>query len=278
MAAPSQPIVRLAPEDLDDTLALAADRGWQPDARKWALLLEVGEVYGVRAPAGGLAGSVTVTHYGSELAVVSMMLVRARFEGRGLGRRLMTHALERAGDATVFLYATPLGRALYEKLDFRVISAVTTSIGRFTAGPSGATRAADPGDLPAILALDAAATGIDRSELLTRYLGLARELRVLERDGAVQGFAAAAGTAERVVVGPLVAPDAHAARALIADVASASDAPVRLDVDARHDGLCEWARARGVEPADRAWLMVRGDRELPGARERLVLPASLALG
>lgn len=278
MAPPPQPIVRLAPEELGATLELAADRGWRPDPRKWALLLDVAEVYGVRAPAGGLAGTVTVTRYGSELAVVSMMLVGTRFAGRGLGRRLMMHALEQAGDATVFLYATPLGRALYEKLGFRVLGAVTTLVGRFTAGPTGATRAADPGDLAAILALDAAAIGSDRSELLTHYLGLAEQLRVLERDGAVQGFAAAAGTAEPVVVGPLVAPDTGAARALIADIASSIDAPVRLDLDECHDGLCEWARARGVEPTDRVWLMVRGDRELPGARERLVLPASLALG
>ena len=64
-----------------------------------------------------------LTRYGGGLAAVGMMLVAAQREGRGLGRRLMTHLLDRAGDATVFLTATPLGRPLYEKLGFQRASA-----------------------------------------------------------------------------------------------------------------------------------------------------------
>jgi GNAT superfamily N-acetyltransferase len=272
-------ISRLAYEDLDACLELAADREWQPEWRKWALLFEVGEVYAIRDPAGGLAGSVTLTRYGPDLAIVSMMLVASRFGGRGLGRRLMTHVLAQAGDATVFLYATPLGRPLYEKLGFRSISTVTTSVGRFTApAAAGGTRPAQERDLDAILALDAAANGVDRSELLTGYFRLAEQLRVLERHGAVRAYAAAAGNVDTVVVGPLIAPDLDAARALISDVAGAIDAPVRLDLDQRHDGLLEWAEQRGVAPRFDTALMVHGDRELPGARERLVLPVMQALG
>jgi hypothetical protein len=53
---------------------------------------------------------------------------------------------------------------------------------------------------------------------------------------------------------------------------------VRLDVDDRHDGLVEWAADHGVQPRDGVWLMVRGERELPGDRARLVLPMMLAAG
>jgi GNAT superfamily N-acetyltransferase len=271
-------ITRLAPGDLDACLELAADREWRPERRKWALLFEVGEVHGIRDPAGGLAGSVTLTRYGPDLAIVSMMLVAARFGRRGLGRRLMSHVLAEAGDTTVFLYATPLGRSLYEQVGFRAVGSVTTSVGRFTGAPAGGTRPAEPRDRDAILALDAAAVGAGRADVLTRYLALAEQLRVIERDGAVRGFAAAAANVDNVVVGPLIAPDIDAARTLISDVASAIDAPVRLDLDHRHDGLLEWAAERGVAPASDAWLMVHGGRDLPGARERLVLPVMQALG
>ena len=271
-------ITRLGPGDLNACLELAAGRDWRPERRKWALLFEVGDVYGIRDPAGGLAGSVTLTRYGPDLAIVSMMLVAARFAGRGLGRRLMSHVLAQAGDTTTFLYATPLGRPLYDKVGFRAVGSVTTSVGRFTGGPAGGTRPAEPRDRDAILALDAEAVGADRTDLLTRYFGLAEQLRVIERDGAVRGFAAAAANVENVVVGPLVAPDLDVARTLIADVASAIDAPVRLDLDHRHDGLLEWAAERGVTPANDASLMVRGGRDLPGARERLILPVMQALG
>jgi GNAT superfamily N-acetyltransferase len=271
-------ISRLGGSDLDACLELAADRDWRPERRKWALLFDVGEVYGIRDPAGGLAGTVTLTRYGPELAIVSMMLVASRFGGRGLGRRLMTHTLGQAGDVTVFLYATPLGRPLYEKLGFRAVGTVTTGVGRFIGAPAGGTRPAEPRDRAAMLALDAAAIGADRSDLLTRYFRLAEQLRVIERDGAVRGFAAAAPNVHNVVVGPLIAPDLDAARTLIADVASAIDGPVRLDLDRRHDGLTEWARERGVDPSYDTSLMVHGDRDLPGARERLVLPVMQALG
>jgi GNAT superfamily N-acetyltransferase len=273
------PITRLAAPDLDDCLELAADRGWQPERRKWALMFELGEVYGIRDPAGGLAGSVTLTRYGRELAVVGMMLVAARHERRGLGGRLMARVLAEAGDATVFLYATSFGRPLYERLGFRAIGELTTALGRFTGAPAGGSRPAEARDGGAIAALDTAAVGADRARLVTAYLQLADQVRVVERDGAVCGYAALApGGGGSMVVGPVIAPDLDAARTLIADLASGIDAPVRLDIEHRHDGLREWARERGVKPHDDAVLMVHGARELPGARRRLVLPMTLALG
>jgi GNAT superfamily N-acetyltransferase len=271
-------IERLAEPDLDACLALAASRGWQPDRHRWQLLVEAAELHGIRDPAGGLAGCVALTRYGSGLAAVGMMLVAERFGRQGLGRRLMEHVLERAGDAVVFLYATPFGRPLYERLGFRSVGTATTSIGHFRGGAPGGTRAATPGDHDAVVALDAAALGADRGGMLRRFLASASQLRVLERDGALRGFAAASTHGDATVVGPLVAPDLGAARTLIADVAARVDGPVRLDLDDRHDGLREWAADHGVEPRDGVWLMVRGERELPGDRARLVLPMMLAAG
>jgi GNAT superfamily N-acetyltransferase len=51
-----------------------------------------------------------------------MVLVAARCEGRGLGRRIMAHAMARAGDAVLTLYATDRGRPLYERLGFRSVA------------------------------------------------------------------------------------------------------------------------------------------------------------
>jgi GNAT superfamily N-acetyltransferase len=269
------PITPLAAADLDACLALAADRGWRPERRKWALMFELGDVYGIRDPDGGLAATVTLTRYGRDLAVVGMMLVATRHGRRGLGARLMSHALAQAGSATVFLYATSFGRPLYERLGFRVVGDVTTAVGRFTGGPAGGSRHAEPGDGGAILALDAAAIGADRGRLVAGYLRLADQVRVVERDGAVVGYGVAASGGDGVVVGPVIAHDLDAARTLIADVASTIDAPVRLDLDHR---LREWATERGIAPRDATVLMVHGDRELPGAREQLVLPMTLALG
>ena len=180
--------------DLPACLALAADRDWQPEEHKWRLLLEGGEAFGIDDDdGGGLAGSVVLTRYGDALAAVGMMLVAARREGRGLGRRLMTHLLDRAGDATVFLTATPLGRPLYEKLGVPPIGTLTTYVGPLRRRARPASRARrSPADLEPILALDAAAYGADRSGLLRRYLALAEHVRVVERDGALVAYGARA--------------------------------------------------------------------------------------
>jgi hypothetical protein len=97
-------------------------------------------------------------------------------------------------------------------------------------------------------------------------------------DGTVRGYGAAAPHAGVTTVGPLVAPDPDAARALIADLAGNVDGQVRLDVDHRHDALMAWAAEHGVAPGDGVTLMVQGDRDLPGHRGRLFLPVMLALG
>jgi hypothetical protein len=94
----------------------------------------------------------------------------------------------------------------------------------------------------------------------------------------VCGYGAAAPNAGNTVVGPVVAPDADAGRALVADLAAGVDGPVRLDVDHRHAGLLAWAAEHGVAPGDTVTFMVRGADALPGERRRLILPAMLAVG
>jgi predicted N-acetyltransferase YhbS len=271
-------IEQLGTADLDACLALAASRGWRPERRRWRLLFDVGAVFGIRAPGGGLAGCVSVVRYGDALAAVGMMLVAEPFERRGLGRRLMERALAAAGEATVMLYATPFGRPLYERLGFVATGAATTCLGPFAGGPSGASRPATAADRDAIAALDAAAFGADRSALRDGYLAFADDVRVLERDGAVAGYGAATAHAGNAIVGPVVAPDAGAARALIADLAAGFDGTVRLDVDQRDGELIAWAAAHGVAPGDEVTFMVRGGRALPGERDRLILPVMLAVG
>ncbi len=140
-AATFPPIRRLTPDDRERCIALAVDRGWSPESAKWTLLLAASEVFGVDAPDGrGLAGSVTLTRWGPDLAAVGMMLVAARYGRRGLGRALMEHLLRAAGpDATVTLFATDMGRPLYEQLGFRPVRRNVSFVGRFR--PPGRLRA-----------------------------------------------------------------------------------------------------------------------------------------
>ena len=288
----------LTSADLPGCLALARDRGWLPEERKWRLLFDLAVVYGVRDPGGELAGVAVLTRYRAELAVIGMMLVATRYGGRGLGRALMNHALAEAGDAIVFLHATPIGRPLYEKLGFVPVGASHTYLGTFRpalpavpdaqAGPrparpevpaaEGGSRPAGPGDLMAIRRLDARANGTDRALLVRRLPGFTEQLRVTERPGGITGYAGAYWGVRYACIGPVIAETVDDAKTLIADVAGAIAGPVRVDLGDRHPQLREWAASHGLTPGVSAALMVLGGRPLPGDRSRCFAPLMRALG
>ncbi|MEU7909705.1 GNAT family N-acetyltransferase [Microbispora bryophytorum] len=291
------PVRRLGPEDLDRCLALSEDRAWGREERKWLFLLENAEVYAIEAPSGELAGAVTLTRYGTTAAGIGMMLVATRYGGRGLGRRLMTHVLDTAGDATVFLWATELGRPLYEKLGFETLGVTEARVGRLRPGDDpvltrpadlgpdlGPDLDADPGsdsdsDLDALLALDAEVFGADRAALLARLFAFAEEVRVVEDETGPTGYAVSWRAMNNMLfIGPVVAGDEAAARALVTDLARDADGLVRIEVERTRPGLLGWLGERGVSPAFSTSFMVHGGRPLPGDRTRMYAPMMLAMG
>ena len=155
------PVRRLSVADLPACLDLAADRNWTREERKWRLLFEVSEVYGLDDPAGGgLAGAVVLTRYGLDLAAIGMMLVATRYGRRGLGSRLMTHALEQAAGAVVYLTATEFGRPLYQGLGFRALDVSVTHRGLLRAGPAAAGTVEAGSAAAGIVEAGSAAAGI----------------------------------------------------------------------------------------------------------------------
>jgi GNAT superfamily N-acetyltransferase len=284
---------RLGPDDLKACVALSVDREWSPEEAKWSLLLAASEVFGVDAPDGrGLAGAVVLTRWAADYAAVGMMLVAARYERRGLGRALLEHLLRAAGeDATVTLFATDMGRPLYEKLGFKPVRRNVSFIGQFRpaasdnskkrAAPSlaGSVRFATEADLPDILALDRAAFGADRGQFLTRLPAIADQMAVFEADGqGIVGYAAAwRNNPDSTVIGPLVAPDGETAKRLVATLAAGARTPVRLDLDPDRPELPGWAHARGLEPYGRTVVMAHGDLAPRGIPAHLFTPISVAL-
>jgi GNAT superfamily N-acetyltransferase len=283
-------------------VALAVDRGWSPERSKWSLLLGACQAFGVDAPDGrGLAGAVVLTRWGPDLASVGMMLVAARYGRRGLGRGLMEHVIAEAGDATVTLFATDLGRPLYEQLGFTPVRRSVSFVGAFRPGPAGAsaparasahagaagfTRAATEADLPAILTIDRAAFGADRGQIVSRLPGFADRIAVLAGDPhhgenphrGLRGYAAAwRNTPSSTVIGPLVAPDAEAAERLIVNLAARAHGTIRLDLDPDRPELPAWAAKHGLEPVSRTLVMAHGALVDRGTPDHLFTPISVAL-
>lgn len=270
-------IDRLTVDDLDACLALAQERDWPPERHKWALLFEVGTVYGVRDGAGRVIGTTILTRYGASLAAISMVLVARDHERRGIGGALMSHAIGEAGGATIVLNATEYGRPLYERLGFVTVGRTFTHIGHFTGVAEHASRPAGPGDLAAIHRLDTEVNGADRGILVDRLPGFAAQVRAVEGQGGITGYGAVWQNHDNGVIGPVVAETPRDARGLIADLAAGVEGPVRLDLDDRHPELFRWAVEQGLDLATSTVVMAHGG-PLPGDRRRWFVPMMQALG
>jgi GNAT superfamily N-acetyltransferase len=270
-------IKRLDATRLDDCLALAASREWSPEPHKWGLLFEVGDVWGIDDPDGGLAACVVSTRYGTRLSGIGMMLVAEKFGRQGLGTQLMKHAIGEAGTESTWLTATTYGRPLYERLGFRAIGESCIHLGEFRPPAPGTSREASTKDLQAIEGLDAEVFGAPRPEVLRRLPVFAERLRVIGGTGSIRGYGAAWRNVDYTVIGPLLAENEGMARDLIADLVAGIEGPIRLDIDDTHPELREWVESQGVRRGFRTTVMVHG-ASLPGDRDRLFLPLSVATG
>ena len=243
------------------------------------MILEHGHGLGVIIE-GRIEGTVVLTRVGHPLASISMMVVTPGLGRSGLGTQLLEAALESAGAATVFLYATDMGHGLYLRHGFVDAGATARLIGPFAGRPP---RRADirhlrRADHAAVVALDEAAQGAPRPGLLAWDLQAADAGLVAERDGEVVGFGLAREAMGRRILGPVAAVDEDAAIGLCSALASGASLPVQVDVGPGEGGLLAWGRAAGLAQAETRALMVRDGRPLPGQRALIRALASRAHG
>jgi len=128
-----------------------------------------GEVF-VAARDGELLGASGCASFGAS-GWIGAVAVVPEARRAGLGHALTEAAVTWLRDssvATIHLYATEMGRSIYQRLGF-VAEGTCVSLGgsRRRSRRSPGVRAARPGDLAAALALDRKATGEDRTGLLT---------------------------------------------------------------------------------------------------------------
>jgi non-ribosomal peptide synthetase component F len=198
---------------------------------------------GVDAPGHGLVATAATLPLGHEFGWISMMVVRADFRRRGLGRQLLGQCiLDLAAQGLVpGLDATPAGRELYQRHEFRDTWAMTRwkcerpGIAAGGAVPGLEVRAATAADLDMIAALDRRAFGCNRRSVLARLLERAPWLASLAlRAGEPCGFLLARDGREAFQVGPIAATDPEAATALLARTLVLLAGGAYVDVLDRH--------------------------------------------
>jgi predicted N-acetyltransferase YhbS len=252
---------RMNEGDIPAAHALSQAVRWPHRAEDWQFVLRVGTGY-VAEQDGAVIGTGLCWKQGAHHASLGMIIVSPQHQGKGIGRELMRLVLEELGDRCTLLNATAAGQPLYERMGFTAIGTLCQHQGSMAAIPAvtldgGArVRPAAPEELPAIIALANRATGMARDALVRELAGMG-EVSVLERDGVPLGFSILRQFGRGRVIGPLVAPDADGAKALIAHCSGAcAGSFVRIDIDDA-SGLGPWLEQAGLAQVDTAVIMAR---------------------
>jgi GNAT superfamily N-acetyltransferase len=229
---------------------------------------------------GRLSGTGIATANGS-VGWVGMIFVDEGLRGRGLGTSLtgaVIDRLEAEGCTTLALLASPLGRPIYERLGFTAETEYRLLVTHGGGGaPDEATggdpeghpsdlesllRPYRPGDLPAIAALDWAASGEDREHLLRVVVGPASTTVAVRPDGRIVGFDIAVPWGTHPTIAPELVDGVQLLQARRARGAAGSDVRTAIP-DVNREGLTAlenlgWRDERGltrmVRGAPLTWL------------------------
>ena len=275
---PIGPGYRLREASADDVAAIANLRrsvDWA--AHEWALRVVLdppARCLVVDGPAGEVVAVGSGIAYGS-LGFVGNMVVADGHRRGGLGSAILADVigfLEGVGCRRLELYATPVGRPLYERHGFRLTepSALARVEPRHLGSrlEDGADSvsvdvAVGADDLERIAAYDAPRFGGDRRAVL-RALPIDRSspLLVASRDGTLVGYAWVRPDHGRI--GPFVADDPAVAEAIVRTAFAETGASTGLTFNittTNRPGIA-WLERLGVDLEPWDGRMARGDRSL----------------
>ncbi len=259
---------RMTADDLPAAHKLSLSVLWPHRLEDWKFVHGLGEGI-VAEDETGVIGTVMCWLYGQDYASVGMVIVAPERQKAGIGRELMTRIMRETDGRNVLLHATASHHAFCERLGFAPIGCVHQHQGSVYRAPFVALREGErirpvgPRDEPALADLSRRALGRS-STVSLKHLAGAASLVAIDRYGELIGYAALRKFGLGHVIGPVIAPDAERAKALIAHWAgSRAGSFVRLDVpDA--SGLSPWLTEMGLVQVEATVpVLVRGEAPRP---------------
>ncbi len=251
--------------DLSLGMRLKEQAGWNQTDADWQRVLDLQpDGCFVAEWDGRPVGTAAAVVFGS-VAWIMMVLVDEALRGRGIGTRLMQHALadlDARSIRAIRLDATPLGRPVYEKLGFQT----EYELARFEHPGAVVTAAAStpevtPEHLDTVYALDRQATGTDRSRLLARLYSERPSAFAVFCDKTFAGYRAFRTGSRAVQIGPAAANAPEAGRALLDGIlAQCGPVPVFVDIPLDNHPAIEWAQTKQFRLQRRLTRMWRGER------------------
>ncbi|TPJ36114.1 GNAT family N-acetyltransferase [Mesorhizobium sp. B2-8-3] len=267
------------PDHIEGALVLSRQENWPHRPQDWQMALQLSNGAVALDGQGRVTGTILVTPYGADCAMINMVIVDRNTRGKGLGRRLMNQAFALAGDRPLRLVATTDGMPLYEKLGFVPSGTILQHQGEVTElGEPNGVEVASIDDLPEIKALDRDAYGADRGALIDA-LAERGQFAVIRRDGAIEAYAAIRPFGHGEVIGPVIAGGIDEAKALIGFFAAPrAGAFLRVDTGSG-TGIAGWLEEIGLTHVGGGVAMDRPPKTVAAqARPKVYALANQALG
>ncbi len=259
---------RMTANDLPAAHKLSLSARWPHRLEDWKFIHELGEGI-VAEDASGVVGTVMCWLHGPDYASLGMTIVSPDHQHKGIATELVSRILKHIGDRTTLLNTTANGLPLFESFGF-----VWSGWGHRHQGsvfrtpflPLGAgerIRPISPRDEAALADMASRSTGMPRATVIKHLLAVA-DVVAIDRYGELIAFAALRKFGLGYVIGPVVAPDADRAKALIAHWAGTQAGSfVRVDVP-EGSGLSHWLTEMGLVQVDETVIsMTRGEPPRP---------------
>ena len=264
-------------DDISAGLSLCRAAGWNQLARDWQefLNLSPNDCRVAVDDSGKVVGTVTTVRYGDHFSWIGMVLVDPSTRKQGIGMRLLKESLLiLKNEKTVKLDATPAGREVYLKLDFKDeyylsrMHCPSVPANAFIMGNQ--VRLTEQNDLLKIFDYDPKVFGAKRDSLLGWMWNGAPELSfVYERAGEIAGYCFARLGENFTHIGPVVARDESIAQELVAaTLKKCSGKEVIIDAPHHSRAWLNWLTHNGFSEQRPFMRMFIGDNKWPGKPEQ----------
>ena len=272
------PAVALRPmraSDIDEGLRLCRISGWNQVGRDWDQFLTLSpDGVSVAEHDGRVVGTVATVRYGTRFGWIGMVLVDPSVRGRGIGTRLLDHALELLSDMPlVRLDATSAGHDLYLTRNFteegRILRLQGIASGE-TAPLREDVRHMTEYDIAEVSALDEQIFGANRATMLRWMWQGAPEFAWVATHGSrLTGYLFGRHGHDFAHMGPIVAVDAETARQLaIACLGPHAGSVFVVDVPTHTPSWQRSLEALGFREQRPLIRMARGTGGIPGDPSR----------
>ncbi len=258
-------------DELAVMLDWAAQEGWNPGLQDAEAFWQADpEGFFVATVEGQLAAAISVVNHTDAFAFLGLYIAHPAFRGQGIGLGLWQHALGHAGARVVGLDGVPDQQANYAASGFELVNATTRFSGPVAAAAAEAVRLAEPGEVEALIDMEAMASGVRKPTYLRAWFAPAdsRKTWVVRSEAGIAGFCTARRCREGVKIGPLCAGTTEVAATLLSHVAAAMGGPVTLDVPDTAAPMKAMCQALGLTPGFATARMYRGtpvpEGHLPG--------------